>query len=88
MSMAKAKPVYCKLVIVATSPLTDIWLGDDAGQLVQKEVGELRTGLLAGHYVVAFGLGTATYPLQVVKASRYTQTALEAGPTGSWPIPQ
>jgi hypothetical protein len=88
MSTARAKPVYFKLVIVATSPVTDIRLGDDAGHLVQKEVGELRTRLLPGHYVVEFGLGTAPYPIHLVKASRYTQTELEAGPTCSRPIPQ
>lgn len=34
MSVAEAKPVYYKLVIVATSPITEIWLGDDDGHLV------------------------------------------------------
>jgi hypothetical protein len=31
MSAARATPVCCKLVVVATSAITDIWLGDDAG---------------------------------------------------------
>jgi hypothetical protein len=88
MSTARAKPVYFKLVIIAASPVTEIWLGDDAGYLVQKEVGELRTSLLPGHYVVEFGLGTSPYPIHLVKASRYTQTELEAGPTCSRPRPQ
>ena len=48
MSTAKTKPVYDELVIVATSPATEIWLGDDAGHLVQKEIGELRTSLRPG----------------------------------------
>jgi hypothetical protein len=86
--MVRAKPVYFKLVIVATSPTTEIWLGDDAGYLVQKEVGELRTSLLPGDYVVEFGLGTSPYAVHLVKASRYTQTELEAGPTCSRPVPQ
>jgi hypothetical protein len=88
MSMARAKPVYFKLVIVATSPMTEIWLGDDAGHLVQKEVDELRTSLLPGHYVGECGLGTSPYAIHLVKASRYTQTELEAGPTCSRPMPQ
>jgi hypothetical protein len=88
MSMARANPVYVELVIVATSPMTEIWLGDDTGHLVQKEVGELRTRLLPGHYVVEFGLGTSPYPIHLGKASRYTQTELEAGPTCSRPMPQ
>ena len=88
MSTARAKPVYYKLVIVAASPAIEIWLGDDAGHLVQKEVGELGTSLLPGHYVVEFGLGSSPYPVHLAQASRYTQTELEAGPTCSRPIPQ
>jgi hypothetical protein len=88
MSTARATPVYYKLVIVAASPATEIWLGDDAGHLVQKEVGELRTSLLPGDYVVEFGLGSSPYPIHLAQASRYTQTELEAGPTCSRPIPQ
>jgi len=53
----KAKPVYHDLVIVATSRTTDIWLADDGGHLVQKEIGTLRTSLLPGYYTVEFGLG-------------------------------
>ena len=88
MATARTKPVYYKLVIVAASQTTEIWLGDDAGHLVQKEVGELRTRLLPGHYVVEFGLGTSPYPFYLAKASRYTQTELEAGPSCSRPLPQ
>jgi hypothetical protein len=88
MSTAKANPVYYKLVIVAASAATEIWLGDDAGHLVQKAVGELRTSLLAGDYVVEFGLGSSPYPIHLAQRSRYTQAELEAGPTCSRPIPQ
>jgi hypothetical protein len=88
MSTAKAKPVYYTLVIVAAFPATEIWLGDDTGYLVQKDVGALRTALLPGDYVVDFGLGRAPYPIHLAQASRYTQTELEAGPTCSRPIPQ
>jgi hypothetical protein len=88
MSTARANPVYFKLVIIATSPATEIWLGDDAGYLVQQEVGELRTSLLPGDYVGEFGLGSSAYPIHLAQARRYTQTELEAGPTCSRPIPQ
>ena len=88
MSTARAHPVYDTHVIVGTSPATEIWLGDDAGHLVQKEVGALRTSLLPGDYVVEFGLGSSLYPIHLAQASRYTQTELEAGPTCSRPIPQ
>lgn len=84
----KAKPVYYDLVIVATSKTTDIWLADDGGHLVQKEIGTLRTSLLPGHYAVEFGLGSAMYPIQLTKASRYTQAELASGPTCSRPIPR
>lgn len=80
------KPVYYKLTILASSPATEIWLGDDAGHLVQKEIGEMRTSLLPGHYVVEFGLGTSTYPIHLTGAVRYTQAKLEAGPTCPRPV--
>ena len=88
MSAAKTKPTYYKLVILALSSATEIWLGDDAGYLVQKEIGEMRTSLLAGQYVVEFGLGTATYPIHLKDDSRHTQAELEAGPTCLRPTPQ
>ena len=88
MSMAKINPVYYPLAIVAASRDTEIWLGDDAGYLVQKAVGELRTSLLPGDYVVACELGASPYPIHLAQASRYTQAELEAGPTCSRPIPQ
>jgi len=81
MSSAKKTQVYHELIILASSPATDIWLGDDAGFLVQKETGEMRTSLMPGHYTVEFGLGAPTYPIHLTKASRYTQAELEAGPT-------
>jgi hypothetical protein len=77
----KAKPVYDDLVIVATSKTTDIWLVDDGGHLVQKEIGTLRTSLLPGFYTVEFGLGTTLYPIHLTKARRYAQADLAAGPT-------
>lgn len=55
--------IYRTLVIEASSPDTDIWLGDDEGHLVQKDTGTLNTHVLDGHYTVEFGLGTTTYPI-------------------------
>lgn len=88
MSIAEAEPVYFDLMIVAASPSTDIWLGDDDGHLVQKETGTLETSLLPGDYTVEFGLGTTTYPIHLAKSSRYTQQELAAGPNCSRPIPR
>lgn len=88
MSITEAKPLYYELVIIAASPATEIWLGDDDGHFVQKETGTLRTSLLPGHYTVEFGLGFPPYPIYLVKASRYTQAELAAGPTCSRPIPK
>ena len=80
--------MYHQLVILASSPATEIWLGDDAGHLVQKEIGEMRTDFLAGHYVAEFGLGAPTYPIHLTKGSRFTQAELEAGPTCPRPTVQ
>jgi len=88
MSNAEVQPVYYDLVIVAASPTTDIWLGDDDGHLVQKETGTLETSLLPGDYTVEFGLGTTPYPIHLATSSRYTQAELAAGQTCSRPIPK
>ena len=80
------EPTYYKLVIVASSPATEIWLGDDAGHFVQREVGKLRTSLLPGYYVVAFGLSAPTYPIDLMEARHFTQSQLEAGPTCPRPV--
>lgn len=47
---------YVKLVIEAKNPETDIWVADDEGNLVQKEIGRMDTSLMPGNYVVHFGL--------------------------------
>lgn len=88
MSNAKAEPGYYDLIIVAASSTTEIWLGDDDGHFVQKEIGTLETSLLPGDYTVEFGLGTATYPIHLAKSSRYTQQELAAGPTCPRPVPR
>lgn len=88
MPKAEVEPMYYELVIVAASPTTDIWLGDNDGHLVQKEIGTLQTRLLPGDYTVEFGLGTAPYPIHLARSSRYTQAELAAGPTCSRPTPK
>jgi hypothetical protein len=80
-SGAKPKRVYHRLVIVATAPDTEIWLGDDAGFFVQKETGTLDTRLLPGEYVVEFGLGTTQYPIRLTADRSFTQAELARGPT-------
>jgi hypothetical protein len=82
-----ARRGYHNLTVLASSPLTEIWLGDDAGHLVQMETGELRTSLLPAYYVVSFGLNAPTYPIDLKKATRFTQSQLESGPTCPRPIP-
>ena len=48
---------YKRLLIIARDPATEIWVGDDEGHFVQKEVGRMDTHLLFGRYTVEFGLG-------------------------------
>ncbi len=81
-----SKAVYHQLVISASNPGTEIWLGDDDGHFVQKAVGELRTSLMPGDYTVEFGLGTQTYPVSLCGPAQYTQAHLVAGPTCPRPI--
>jgi repressor LexA len=71
---------YHRLVIRA-SPRTDIWLADDGGHLVQKELGTLDTSLVPGRYVVEFGLDRQTYPIHLVQDSEYSQAEIEDGPS-------
>jgi hypothetical protein len=85
--MRVPKPIYRNLVIVASSPRTDIWLGDDEGHLVQKETGTLDTSVMKGHYTVEFGLGTATYPLRLTKDARYTENEITKWRTCPRPMP-
>jgi hypothetical protein len=49
---------YKRLLIIARDGATEIWVGDDEGHFVQKEVGRMETHLLPGRYTVEFGLGT------------------------------
>jgi hypothetical protein len=78
---SKCTPRYYRLVIIAKSRHTKIWLGDDEGHLVQAETGILDTSLLRGRYVVEFGLGTTTYPIHLTKDSEYKEGEITAGPS-------
>jgi hypothetical protein len=78
---------YFEVVIVARSPDTDIWLGDDRGHLVQKSEGTLETSIRPGHYTVEFGLGTRTFPLRVTENVRWTEEDISTGPSCPRPIP-
>jgi hypothetical protein len=78
--MSKAsQATYYDLVIVAESPDTEIWLGDDAGYFVQRETGTLSSSLLPGMCLVEFGLGTPQYEIDLSAASHYTERQLTAG---------
>lgn len=77
---------YFELEIEAVSPKTEIWLGDDDGSLVEKAVGKLDTSVMAGDYVVEFGLGAPTYPIRLDSDLRTTQAQLTAGPTCARPV--
>lgn len=76
---------YFQLEIVASSPATEIWLGDTMGCLVQKGIGRLEIGLIPGDYVVEFGLGTPVYPVHLDKDHCTTQAELQTGPIGTRP---
>ena len=79
---------YYQLVIVAESPDTEIWLGDDEGHFVHKETGSLSTSLLPGMYVVEFCLGTPQYEINLVADSNYTEKKLTAGKPSPRRIPK
>ena len=77
---------YFGLEIEGSSSDIDIWLADDVGHLVQKEIGVLRTSLIPGNYVVEFGLGTTCYPIKLGENTRLTQRDVEAGPSCPRPV--
>lgn len=79
--LRRYRPVYRHLIVIASSPKTDIWLADDQGHLVQKETGTLDTVVETGHYTVEFGLGNITYPIRLNRNRRYTETRLKCGPS-------
>ena len=87
--MSKAsQATYYDLVIVAKSPDTEIWLGDDEGHFVQKETGTLSSSLLPGMYIVEFGLGTPQYAIDLSADRHYTERKLTAGESIPRRIPE
>lgn len=72
---------YLRLVIEAETREGPIWLGDDAGHLVQKAVGVLDAHLLPGSYVVEFTLGGPTYPVTLLSRLRLTEQEIRSGPS-------
>lgn len=72
---------YLRLVIEAETRDGPIWLGDDAGHLVQKAVGVLDTHLLPGSYVVEFTLGGPTYPMTLRSRLRLSEQEIRSGPS-------
>lgn len=74
-----SQAMYYDLVIVAESPDTALWLGDDEGHFVEKETGTLSSRLLPGIYIVEFGLGTPQYEIDLSADSHYTERQLTAG---------
>jgi hypothetical protein len=56
---------YKRLLVIALEPATEIWVGDDEGNFVQKEVGRMDTRLLPGRYTIEFGLGTKKWPIDL-----------------------
>ncbi len=79
---------YYELVVEAKSPDTEIWLGDDEGFFVQKDIGTLSTSLLPGLYTVEFGLGAPQYEIDLVANSNYTETRLTAGTPSARRVPE
>jgi hypothetical protein len=87
--MSKAsQATYYDLVIVANSPDTEIWLGDDEGHFVQKETRTLASSLRPGMYIVEFGLGTLQYEIPLSADSHYTERKLTAGESTPRRIPK
>jgi hypothetical protein len=65
--------VYHNLTIKAVDAATDIWLADDEGNLVQKEIGEMKTRILPGTYFVHFGLKSKGIKIDLQKDEEINQ---------------
>ena len=80
--------MYHALKIETSNENTEIWLGDDEGHFVQKEVGVLNTSLLPGNYIVQFGLGTDAYPIKLDNEKNITESQITNGPSCIRPVPK
>jgi hypothetical protein len=72
---------YFQFKVHGSSSDVGIWIGDSRGHPVQKAEGILNTNLLAGKYIVEFGLGTQCYPIKLNQNLELTQSEIEDGPT-------
>jgi uncharacterized protein (DUF433 family) len=79
--------IYHHLVIEAASSETEIWFADDDGYLVQKATGVLDTHVVAGDYVVEFGLRTTVYPVRLVADARHTEQDIRTWSRCPRPVP-
>lgn len=79
MSTKESADEYHCLVIEASSPDTEIWLGDDNGYFVQKSVNILDTRLLPGNYVVEFKPGGTTYSIRLDEPRLLTEKQIKSG---------
>ncbi len=86
MPIVSGRKTYFRLVITASLPCTEIWIGDNKGFPVCKGDGVLNEGLLPGTYTVEFGLGNTTYPITLTRDSECTQFQIEQGPSCPRPV--
>ena len=82
--------MYLTLIIEASKKQTEIWLGDDEGHFVQKEVGVMNTSLLPGDYIVQFDLNddSLAYPVKLDKDLQLIESVIIKGPSCVPPIPE
>ncbi len=83
-----SKQMYHTLIIKASNENTEIWLGDDEGHFVQKEVGVLNSSLLPGNYIVQFGLDSDAYPITLDNDKNITESQVIIGPSCVRPVPK
>jgi len=79
--------IYRLLEITGESSITEIWLGDDEGHLVLREIGVLRSSLKPGRYTVEFALGGACYPVVLSEDLQLSQAEIESGAPIERPVP-
>lgn len=72
---------YHRLQVEADAPDTEIWLGDQAGFLVEKAIGRLDSRLMPGEYVVEFGRGGPCYPVSLDAPLSLSEREISAGPS-------
>lgn len=80
MEVSKCSHNHHRLVVIADSSNTDIWLGDNEGFLVKKAMGKLDIRLEPGEYVIEFGLGTDNYPILLDTSLNLTEKEIKSSP--------